>query len=213
VAKAPPAPALPFAPDQIVICLESHHTAPHFYTPQGARLRASSEVVRLNPLKFIADGATDQERFQAVQRSRPVREVTQHIPITRPPTPLEDEDAVLCIRNVRAKSDGDVHLRDPLRLAAGTRVRKDHPLVAPNRDAFVPVAAPGLIRSNALRAKADLIVTRRGPDGEYIQETNQALIQLHGGHKRFLLIHKGQWAARDDPMVKEHAGNFEEITS
>jgi hypothetical protein len=97
-----------------------------------------------------------------------------------PPRRVRDEDALVATRDAGAAAPGEMAADDgtPLRVPAGTRVRKDHPAVKLDPDAFVQVKPKGLKREDALVATA-----------------SQAM-QLEDGTVRRLFA--GQWVRADD---------------
>ena len=138
--------AAPFAKDGVVEALEAFAGHPHYLVQQGTHHRAASEVVQKWPEKFIRLGASDSEKHAARLVIHPPREPQQHVPLATTTQPLADENAVLAIHSLHGAPDGDTHLAHSLMVAAGTRLRADHPLVRANRSAFVPVVPPGRTR-------------------------------------------------------------------
>jgi hypothetical protein len=203
------APAASFAPDQIVVAITSFAGWPHFLITAGQRVRASSPVVQQHPYYFLPDGATDEECRRAIAAVTPERPITQHVPIASAPEPLADEDAMLAIRNVAGGAvDGDVHLHPAISLSARMKVHNTHPLVRSYPEAFVPVVPKGRNRGNSVRALRDNFEMRKGPDGEYIRETDQTLVARFGEYRRFPVHFAGQWIPR--PAVYR-PDEFEEL--
>jgi hypothetical protein len=91
----------------VVVAITSFAGYPHFQIQKGQRFRSDSEVVRRWPQNFIADGSTDQEIADALNRAYPESTPTQHVPLATPAKPLLDVDAVLCIRPLFGAADGD----------------------------------------------------------------------------------------------------------
>ena len=205
------APAFPFSPTEIVIALETFHGYPNVTVRQGTRLRGDNPIVHTWPDRFIADGASDDELTRARQKLHPEPAPQQHVPLANPPKPLLDEDSVICIKPIFGSADGDSHLGNALALAAGTRMHRDSPLIASNRDAFVPVVPEGRTRENSVRALADITEYRKDEGGNYILETDGRLRQVNGDFKRFIVHYRGQWVSRDDPKVRQFPRSFEAI--
>ena len=168
-------------------------------------------VVQRHPERFVRDGATDKEKYEALQRAHPAIEPTQHTPMGLVEEPLLDEDAVIAIRSVRGAADGDVHIRDAIVVSVGQRLPKNHPLVRSQSKSFVLVVPVGRTRSNSVRALTDWAETRRDDDGILIAETDPTARQRFGEFKRFILWRKGQWVDRDNEIVKKHPTEFEAI--
>ncbi|MHB8488785.1 MAG: hypothetical protein ACYDCS_07690 [Candidatus Dormibacteria bacterium] len=208
MAKAQPV-APPLAP--VVVAIQSFAGYPHFQVSKGQRFRVDSEVVKRWPQFFIADGSTDQEIADALNRVAPPPEPTQHEQLATTPKPLQDEDAVICVRNLHSAADGDTHLGKPLALATGTRLRHDHPLVKANRDCFVEVVPAGRTRENSVRAKTDWAEYARHEDGSYVEETDFNLRMRFGEFKRVIQFYRGQYIDRDHPIVKQRPTDFEPI--
>lgn len=209
MAKQSAAPAFPFAPDEIVVCLESFAGYPEIVVKAGARLRADHEAVQRYPGMFAKDGLSDQEMARLLEERRPPREIAQHVPITREEEPLTDENSVLCIRNIRGTLDGDTHLARPLAVAIGMKLAKTEPIVKANPDCFIAIVPEGLTRQNAVRALTDNFVYQRDENGAFIEETDGQARLTYGNFKRFILWRAGQWVSREHPDVKQHPERFE----
>ena len=128
--------------------------------------------------------------------------------------PLDERDAMLCIRNIRAAHDGDAHLMSALLVGAGARLHRDDPLVRANPDAFVPIVAEALTAANAVRARGDRWETRKDSGGKYIRydpATEGQLISTFGEIKRFLMHRAGCWVSRESKHVQERPQDYEVI--
>ena len=65
-------------------------------------------------------------------------------------------------------------------------MHRDSPLIASNRDAFVPVVPEGRTGENSARALADITEYRKDEGGNYILETDGRLRQV-GDFKGFIV--------------------------
>jgi hypothetical protein len=211
---AVPAPPR-FQPDEVVEAVESFWSwTPHgdAFTRKGARLRGDNFLVGMHPDRFLKQGSTDAEIAAAVRIVHPEREPTPHVPMIHREEELQDVDAMLCIKGVRGPArDADTHIARPLAVAIGMRLHRDDPLVKANPKSFVPIVAPGLDPSNAVRAKGDRYETRRDASGNLIAESDGVLRQQYGDYKRFVIHYAGQWIPREDADVQAHPERYEVI--
>jgi hypothetical protein len=98
----------------------------------------------------------------------------------KPPRRVKDRDALVATRDAGAAPPGEMAADDgtPLRVPAGTKVRKDHPAVKLDPDAFVEVVPKGLKREDALVATANQEMhqedgtVRRLWAGQWVQATD-----------------------------------------
>lgn len=98
----------------------------------------------------------------------------------KPPPPLRDEDAVVCIRPIA----GALALNQK-GIAPGVKVPKDDPVVQKNPDCFVDVVSEGLDRTNAVVAKYTITA------GDVV------------------VVYQGQWIRNDHYEVTRHPARFE----
>lgn len=205
------APPHPFADDQIVIALEAFAGYPDIVVKAGERLRGGDEVVRRWPEKFASDGLSVNEMRRLYSELRPPIEYAPHVPIAEQPQPLADEDAVVCIRNIRAAQDGDSHLGQPVVVGVGMLMPKSHPLVKARRDCFVPVVPPGRDRSNSVRALTGWTEYRKHEDGSFIEEEDVQKRITYGDYKQFQRWYAGQYVDKTLPEVRERPFAFEAL--
>ena len=212
-ASAAPAAAFPFAPDEIVVCLQSFAGYPEMVVKAGALLRADSEAVRRHPNMFAKQGLSDQEMRNLVESRQPQREISEHVPRFDQPKPLIDEDCVLCVKTVRGIGDGDVHLARPVAIPVGAKLPKDDKIVKAFREHFVPICPDGLTRDTAVLALTDRYEYRRDDNGAFIEEQDPQLRLRYGNFHRFLIHYAGTWVARNDPDVAANPARYQLLLS
>lgn len=98
----------------------------------------------------------------------------------KPPPPLRDEDAAVCIRAI-----GGALALNQQGVAPGTKLPKDAEVVRENGDCFVDVVPEGLSRDNAVVAKYTITA------GDVV------------------VVHAGQWLDRHHYEVQRHPARFE----
>jgi hypothetical protein len=153
---------------------------------QGTRLRGDHPTVQATWWNWLPDGAAPSELAERRRELYP--EPPPHVdpyPREKPPPPLRDEDALLCI----APIPGGLTIGRQ-GVAPGTKVPKDHPDVKRYPDCFTPVVPEGLSRENAVVSKHTIRYHQTG--GEPV-----------------VLVHQGQWIASDHPEVERHPSRFE----
>jgi excisionase family DNA binding protein len=148
---------------------------------KGSRLRGDHPTVQASWWYWLPDGAAPSELAARVRDVYPDPEV--HIEAyerAKPPPPLRDEDAMVCIRPL----SGALALAQK-GIAPGEKVAKDSPAVKKNPDAFVDVVPLGLSRENAVVSKHTITA------GDQV------------------IVYKGQWIDRHHYEVERHPARFE----
>jgi hypothetical protein len=149
--------------------------------PRGTRLRGDHPTVQATWWNWLPDGhdtAEQAARFREIYPEADWRAEQYSRP--KPPPPLRDEDALVCIRPVL----GALSNRGE-KIAPGVKVPKDHPAAQRQPDAFVPVVPPGLSRDDAVVAKYTITA------GDQV------------------VVHAGQWLDRRHFEVERHPSRFE----
>ena len=207
---AKPVAATPFAPDDIVVAIQSFAAYGNIACKAGARLRGDDAAVRSQPQNFILDGTTDAEKHRALQALTPDLPPTQHVPTTSLPKPLRDEDAVIVLK--RIPGGGGIDNRGRLlAVEVGQRVSADDARIAKWQDHVVHVVGRGMTAATSVRALTDHFTYKRDDAGEWILEPDAAVRQTKGEYKHFRVLTAGCWVAHDHPLVQQHPTWFEVI--
>jgi hypothetical protein len=206
------APSFPFAPDEIVVAIQSFAAWGNLQVKAGARLRGDDAAVRSQPQNFILDGTTDAEKHRALQAltADADHSPTQHIPRTALPKPLRDEDAVIVIKRIPGGGGIDERGRT-LAIEQGQRVATNDPRISRWKDHIVSVVGPGMTAATSVRAVCDSFEYRRDASGEFILENDATVRQTKGEYHHFRVLTAGQWVSHDHPLVSEHPSWFEVI--
>jgi hypothetical protein len=178
--KQPPQPPK-FAADQVVEVVETHAAA-SAENPFGDVYLAGTRLRGDHPAVL-----TNPHYFALA--GTPHEEINQQLRENRSivRTPVPEEVTTQLVPPLRDE-DAVVPCRLVIGVPEGKKMPKDDPAVEQQPDAFVPVAAPGLTREDSYAALATLTHT----------EGN--------GAKRN--VWKGQWVAKDDPLVRLHPHQF-----
>jgi hypothetical protein len=148
---------------------------------KGTRLTGDHPTVAASWWYWLPDGAAPSELAARVREVCPDPEVhVEAYERAKPPPPLRDEDAVVCIRPV----SGALALAQK-GIAPGEKVPKDSSAVTKNPDAFVPVVPEGLSRDDAVVAKYTITA------GDQV------------------VVYAGQWIDRHHFEVERHPARFE----
>jgi hypothetical protein len=153
---------------------------------QGTRLRGDHPTVQATHWNWLPDGAAPSELGERRREIYP--EPPPHVdpyPREKPPPPLCDEDALVCVKPL----PGGLTIGRQS-IAPGDKVPKDHPEAKRYHDHFVPVVPDGLKRENAVVSKHTITYHQTG--GEPI-----------------VVVHKGQWLPSDHSEVERHPSRFE----
>jgi hypothetical protein len=148
---------------------------------EGDRLPGSHPTVQASWWYWLPDGHTPADVAARYQEVFPEPEVhVEAYERAKPPPPLLDENAVVCIRPV----SGALALNQK-GVAPGEKLPKDAAVVKQNPDAFVPVVPAGLSRDNAVVAKYTITA------GDQV------------------VVYQGQWIDRHHFEVERHPSRFE----
>lgn len=185
-------------PDQLYTAWDSFFSGPTDITVRaGTTLRGSHPAVQNHAWLFMPAGTPDDEI--AARRARQYATEEQAARGAHPepervhvPQPVTDpDDLVVATRDVFVGAQGGLSVGpqgEALTAAAGTRLRRNHPLVKARPDAFVSV-------TNDIRRDRAVVALQ--------QVSNTA----EDGNVR--TIHAGQWADIDDPLVHANPHVFE----
>jgi hypothetical protein len=148
---------------------------------KGTRLRGDHPTVAASPWYWLPDGAAPSDLAARVREVYPDPEVhVEAYKRAKPPPPLRDEDAMVCIRPI----SGALALSQK-GIAPGEKVPKDAEVVRKNPDCFVPVVPEGLSRADAVVARYTITV------GDQV------------------VIHQGQWIRKNHFEAERHPARFE----
>jgi len=173
-----------FAADEIVVCFEAFGTGAFLGQPviaPGTRYRGDNPIVRNSPQFFVRDGAPADEITRL--RVKLIQDAERDVPDHRtssPETPTE---------NVRPIPDEEAVVCI-VGSGAGERAHRFSPAVESDPSRYVPVIPKDdLERADALLALETMVI--HGDDGKPLR-----------------MLHKGQWARRDDELVQLHPTMF-----
>jgi hypothetical protein len=148
---------------------------------EGDRLPGDHPIVRSAWWYWLPDGHTPADVAARHREVFPEPEVhVEPYQRAKPPPPLRDEDAAVCIRPL----SGALALNQK-GIAPGEKVPEDSPAVQANPDCFVPVVPPGLSREDAVVAKHTITA------GDQV------------------VVYAGQWIDRHHFEVERHPARFE----
>lgn len=148
---------------------------------EGDRLPGDHPTVQHCWWYFLPDGHTPADLAARRQEVFPDPEVhVEPYERAKPPPPLRDEDAMVCIKPL----SGALALAQK-GIAPGEKAPKDSPAVKKNPDASVEVVPAGLSRDNAVVAKYTITA------GDQV------------------IVYAGQWIDRHHYEVERHPARFE----